>query len=161
MSKRPNKKNSGRALPSLLETALRSRVAAAPGTVFGIEKFPAITGAYCLALHLPKPVSIVLPRRLQETIDPGWFLYFGSAYGPGGLRARLARHFRHDKSVRWHIDQLTMAADHLAALAVPGGNECALRAEFADNLPTTVPLAGFGSSDCRKCPSHLLRWSVE
>jgi Uri superfamily endonuclease len=43
--------------------------------------------------------SIILPA--------GRYLYCGSAKGPGGLKARLSRHMRRGKSVRWHIDRLT------------------------------------------------------
>ncbi len=148
-------------MPVPLAKALRRRAAADPGAIAGTAGFPAIAGAYCLILHLPVPVAVALPRRPAEMIKPGWYLYFGSAYGPGGLRARVARHFRSDKRLRWHIDDLTMAADHLTALAVPGARECALRAEFAGHLSTTAPHPGFGSSDCRICPSHLLKWEEE
>ncbi len=41
------------------------------------------------------------------------------------------------------------------AWVFPGGGECAIVAALAD-LP--VPLPGFGSTDCRRCVSHLLSW---
>ncbi|MHA1114017.1 MAG: DUF123 domain-containing protein, partial [Alphaproteobacteria bacterium] len=85
-------------------------------------------------------------------------VYAGSAYCPGGLRARLVRHFRRDKTRRWHVDELTAVAAEMAAFAVSGGKECDLRTRLAARPGFSVPLLGFGSSDCRRCPSHLLAW---
>ncbi len=39
--------------------------------------------------------------------------------------------------------------------AIVGGHECPLATSLA-HLP--IPIEGFGSSDCRSCRSHLLRW---
>lgn len=82
----------------------------------------------------------------------GDYLYCGSARGPGGLRARLARHMRRDKRPHWHVDQLTGAGKLLGAWIEIGGSECALNEALA-GLP--FPLPGFGSSDCRRCVAHL------
>jgi len=37
---------------------------------------------------------------------PGYYIYIGSAFGPGGVRARMLRHLRADKPKHWHIDYL-------------------------------------------------------
>jgi Uri superfamily endonuclease len=116
---------------------------------------PAVRGAYLLLVTLPRPLRVTLPRRPEATLQPGRFVYAGSARGPGGLRARLARHQRADKTLHWHIDRVTAAATVNGAWIVPGGEECAIVAALA-HLP--VPLPGFGSTDCRRCPSHLLAW---
>ncbi len=39
----------------------------------------------------------------------GWYIYFGSAFGPGGLAARVDRHLRRHKTRHWHIDHLIWA----------------------------------------------------
>jgi histidyl-tRNA synthetase len=112
---------------------------------------PAAPGAYALWLELdaPRPVAAGKARGL---LPAGDYLYCGSAKGPGGLRARLARHMRREKRARWHIDQLTARAAIRGAFVFEGGDECVLcEALFA--LPT--PLPGFGSTDCRRCLSHL------
>lgn len=118
---------------------------------------PAVPGAYVLAVELAAALPLALPRRAPVTLAAGRYLYCGSACGPGGLRARLARHFRMDKAIRWHIDRLTAAGTGtvLGALAYPGGDECALAAALSD-FP--APLTGFGSSDCQRCRSHLVFW---
>jgi Uri superfamily endonuclease len=114
---------------------------------------PDCPGAYLLLVMLPEPLRIALPRRPEATLPPGLFLYAGSARGPGGLRARLARHQRTDKKPHWHIDRVTLAGTWLGAWIFPGGDECAIVAALA---PLPIPLPGFGSTDCRRCASHLL-----
>jgi Uri superfamily endonuclease len=54
---------------------------------------------------------------------------------------------------RWHIDQLTEIGDVIGAWFFSGGIECDLL-EMNSALP--VPIAGFGSTDCKRCRSHLL-----
>ncbi len=120
---------------------------------------PGEPGAYILLVRLlvPAPLPGRFAGRQPPLLAPGVYAYCGSARGPGGLRARLARHLRRDKTKRWHIDWLTTVAEDIAALAIPGGDECALRAALADEPGATHPVPGFGSTDCRMCPSHLLR----
>ncbi len=118
---------------------------------------PASPGAYVLWLRLGAPLS-VKTGKVAATFEPGDYLYCGSANGPGGLRARLARHMRKDKRAHWHVDQLTLAGQILGAFILESGDECALNAAL-DGLP--IPLPGFGSSDCRRCAAHLRLWPKE
>jgi Uri superfamily endonuclease len=103
-------------------------------------------------------------RFAGRALAAGWFVYAGSARGPGGLKARLARHLRREKRIRWHIDQLTTRADALLALpfadgpGAPAPTECALIARLLESGLFAPPVNGFGSSDCRACPAHLLAW---
>ncbi|WP_349627603.1 GIY-YIG nuclease family protein [Rhodopseudomonas sp. BR0G17] len=108
-----------------------------------------------MAIAIAAPLTVRLGGGLSARLRPGRYLYCGSAYGPGGLQARLARHFRKDKSIRWHVDQLTTAGEVKGAWAVALGNECEL-VERLGFLP--VPIDGFGATDCTHCRSHLLRW---
>ena len=117
---------------------------------------PAAPGAYVLLVELSRPLA-ARAGRSGATLAPGRYLYCGSAKGPGGLRARLARHMRQGKRRRWHIDQLTEAGESLGAWITRDMGECDLVAALAA-LP--VPLAGFGSSDCPRCRSHLLFWPM-
>ncbi len=118
-----------------------------------VETLPRDGGAYVLLIAIVSPVGISLPKRPDVQLAPGQYLYCGSAYGPGGIRARVARHFRKDKLVRWHVDRLTVAGRTLGAWVFPGGDECAL-VEILNEFPAAMP--GFGASDCRRCASHLL-----
>lgn len=129
------------------------------------DGIPAVPGAYVLLIRLGQPLSLALPGRAPVTLGAGRYLYCGSARGPGGLKARLARHLSPDKTRRWHVDRLTCGGNAVGAWIFPAGSvsgrpdrdwtECALVAALA-GLP--VPAPGFGSSDCPTCRSHLLAW---
>lgn len=115
-------------------------------------------GAYLLALNLSSVCEA--PRALggAPTLEAGWYLYAGSAWGGGGITARVGRHFRKDKKRHWHIDHLTHAAADISALAVPDGRECELVARLLGTSRFETAMPGFGSSDCARCESHLLRF---
>ncbi|CAO3414324.1 Endonuclease III (EC 4.2.99.18) [Azospirillum doebereinerae] len=119
------------------------------------EMVPPVAGAYVLLVRLAEAADVILPGRAKAILPSGRYLYCGSARGPGGLRARVGRHMRPDKTVRWHIDRLTTAGTVTGCWVFPAGDECALVARLAA-LP--VPIPGFGSSDCAVCRSHLLAW---
>ena len=96
------------------------------------DRFPAGPGAYALTFRLEEPLALPIARLNRPVLDPGLYVYAGSAFGPGGLREC--------------IDVKTY----------PGGRECALVADLL-TAGATVPVPGFGSSDCRDCAAHLVR----
>lgn len=117
---------------------------------------PSTPGSYVLVVDLPVRLAVTIAGKHVGTLPRGRYLYCGSAKGPGGLRARLARHMRRDKTLRWHVDQLTTAGAVRGAWVFPGGDECHL-ARCLSHLP--APIIGFGSSDCSRCRSHLAEWT--
>jgi histidyl-tRNA synthetase len=117
---------------------------------------PRAAGAYAVVLRLPDAVTVPVPRP-GGTLPAGLYVYLGAANGPGGLRARLRRHVLGGNRRHWHLDYLRPDAEVVAIAAQPGGSECAWTAALLDGLGATAPLARFGSSDCRRCPAHLLR----
>lgn len=122
------------------------------------DQLPDAPGAYLLLLHLPDAVS--LPRRFDHrTLPEGRFGYAGSAYGPGGIRARCRRHLSRPDKRRWHIDWLTSAAIDVQAFPFPGGSECRLIERLSKRGDVSFPIQGFGSTDCRRCPAHLIEFS--
>ena len=121
----------------------------------GVETLPTAPGSYVLLLHLPHALTIERPASAR--LEPGWYIYTGSAKGRGGPKARVGRHFRRDKPVRWHIDQLTNDADRILVAAFQAYEECELLRGLADSDEWEFPHAGFGSSDCRTCTAHLLK----
>ena len=122
-----------------------------------VSAAPDWAGAYAVVIHSPGNVRLE-GRRLFQCLSAGWYVYAGSAYGPGGIRARLRRHFRKKKKLHGHVDQLTTVADEIHALAIRSGSECEIVAKLARS-PAFQPVAdGFGSSDCKTCRSHLLAW---
>ena len=125
-----------------------------------IDRCPTGPGAYYLVITLGAPLALTIPRFAGRCLGTGLYVYAGSARGPGGLRARLGRHLRTQKTHRWHVDHLTADAIDVRALAVPDARECDLLTRLlATDLGFNVPLCGFGASDCRTCPAHLLQWT--
>jgi len=122
----------------------------------GVDRLASDAGAYALVVRLARDVEVRRGRG-RERLAAGWYVYAGSAFGPGGIRARLRRHFRRDKTPRWHVDQLTPAADFIAAVAVTGASECAVMAQLSAARGLVAAMPGFGSSDCAFCVSHLVR----
>jgi Uri superfamily endonuclease len=123
---------------------------------YEIAEAPASHGAYIVCLRLQVDVEIRIPRLSPSRLASGWYFYVGSAWGSGGIRARLKRHFKRSKSVHWHIDRLTVNADQVAALALVDCCECDLVGKLLRSCHFRVAMFGFGSSDCRQCESHLL-----
>ncbi len=117
----------------------------------------AASGAYVFFIALDEVLALRETSLGSRMLAPGRYAYCGSAYGPGGLRARLRRHLKREKALRWHVDHLTAAGRIFALGLAPGGQECALVAGLSRHPGVEVPLAGFGSSDCASCPAHLLR----
>jgi len=114
-------------------------------------------GIYCLIL---KTGGAVLPvGALGEMQFPaGWYIYVGSALGPGGL-ARVNRHIRVyreacDHRPRWHIDRLLTDSRFVLTAAVCGETTARLECTLARSLGGDG-VRGFGCSDCR-CTTHLL-----
>ena len=146
-------------LPTELMRCLhgRARLVPAQPPFTGLSGVP---GAYTLVIKLEGPHRLNIARLGVPNLGPGWYIYVGNAYGPGGLGARLNRHCRTGKATHWHVDHLT-ALGEIRALAVqPDGDECAIIAALCALGDFAHPLNGFGSSDCRTCRSHLLVWTA-
>ena len=116
-----------------------------------------LPGAYVLFVELGQTLALSETSLRPDGLAPGRYAYCGSAHGPGGLGARLRRHLRPDKALRWHVDHLTGAGGIFAIGLAPGGQECALVEGLGRQANITAPLARFGSSDCTRCRAHLLR----
>jgi Uri superfamily endonuclease len=117
-------------------------------------------GIYVLILYLPHRRTIRIGRLGEFNFSGGYYAYVGSAFGPGGLAARLGHHLRRCRNPRWHIDYLRRQAG-ISEIWVTGQHR-ELEHTWAAMLPqmsaSRMPVAGFGSSDCR-CSSHLVYFS--
>ena len=113
-------------------------------------------GAYALVIRL----ETVFDRRIGALGDialtPGSYVYLGSAKGPGGMAGRVRRHLKPEKRMHWHIDYPTAVGTVTDIALWPDGDECALVDLVSAGPGITVPVPGFGSTDCRHCPAHLL-----
>lgn len=116
-------------------------------------------GVYALILELCEKVTVRVGER-SGVLRPGVYVYVGSARGPGGVRARVTRHLRREKKIRWHVDQLTSNPSARVVgivFARTTLRECVLTPKL-ESLGFEHPFPGFGSSDCASgCRSHLLR----
>ncbi|MGE4432278.1 MAG: DUF123 domain-containing protein [Sphingobium sp.] len=139
-------------LARTVQSYLPGSVPVDPATILSA---PPTGGAYALMFDLAEPALFCGPNGSHQ-IEPGRYVYAGSAYGPGGMRARVGRHFRKSKAIRWHIDHLTQQAGMLQAALIEGGAECNIVRVLVATGEFRIPLKGFGSTDCRRCRSHLL-----
>ena len=117
----------------------------------------ALKGAYVLMIELKRPLKLETGRFAGRVLAPGCYAYCGSAKGPGGLQARVGRHLAPDKKVHWHVDPLTLAGEISQVGVEAGGSECDLVARVLATPGASVPIRGFGSSDCRDCEAHLVQ----
>ncbi len=115
-------------------------------------------GVYCLLIELKKARKIKVGSLGEFRFPAGYYVYVGSALN--GLRARILRHFRRKKKLRWHIDYLLRESRAVDALAVKTNErlECELRERVASICGAKSAVRGFGSSDC-SCESHLLHFA--
>jgi len=109
-------------------------------------------GLYIATFYLPKAQNILVGRLSDRPFRQGYYFYVGSAQR--NLSARIERHERKEKPLRWHIDYLSVKARMLGAIVVSGPreHECDLARKLAGIYELAVP--GFGASDCR-CNGHL------
>ncbi len=113
------------------------------------------SGGYLLLIRLSKAVKVTFGSVGTRFLEPGYYVYAGSAIGKAGWR--LLRHigpFR--RRPHWHIDRLLnkRVAKVVAIGILPSmrRTECALSRMVS--LMANYSLAGVGSTDC-DCPSHL------
>ncbi|MCS7178872.1 MAG: GIY-YIG nuclease family protein [Anaerolineae bacterium] len=106
---------------------------------------------------MEEPQRVRVGCRGEFDLLPGWLAYVGSARGAGGLAARLARHQRYPRPLRWHVDFLLPVARPVAAWWAVGTErrECLWAATLARMPGASRLIPGFGASDCR-CPGHLI-----
>jgi Uri superfamily endonuclease len=114
----------------------------------------AVHGTYLLLLECKQATDLVVGRLGNMKTEPGYYVYVGSAFGPGGIQARVNHHRQLARRPHWHVDYLRSAAQLIEAWCVHGVR---CEHEWAQALlqleAAAVPLAGFGSSDC-DCRSH-------
>ncbi|NIR31284.1 MAG: DUF123 domain-containing protein, partial [Gammaproteobacteria bacterium] len=57
-------------------------------------------------------------------LQPGFYLYAGSALGPGGVRGRLAHHRKIARRPRWHVDYLRCRVQLAETWYALGAHRC-------------------------------------
>ena len=111
-------------------------------------------GVYIALFHLNRPRRIRVGQLGTIAFPAGRYAYVGTAQR--NLLARLSRHGRRRRPLKWHIDYLSVRAEMLGAIVVEGPKllECRLAAALVRS--GAVPIQGFGCTVCG-CGSHLFR----
>ena len=109
-------------------------------------------GVYIAVFYLSNDRRIHIGRLGCFHFHRGVYFYVGSAQR--NLSARIERHNKKKKMLRWHIDYLSTRVKMLGAITINGSQE--LECQLAKKLRNLFELvvSGFGASDCR-CGGHL------
>ncbi|MBN1192074.1 MAG: GIY-YIG nuclease family protein [Coriobacteriia bacterium] len=118
-------------------------------------------GTYALVLRSHSWARTQIDRWGHLDIEPGYYIYVGSAFGPGGVRARVLRHCRAAGSRHWHIDYLREFVTPVFAWYSHDPARLEHRwAQALAGMKGMTPIKGFGCSDC-DCQSHLFHTVAE
>jgi Uri superfamily endonuclease len=121
-------------------------------------ELPEAKGTYVLIAFVPRMKRLEIGRLRAYDIIPGFYTYVGSAFGPGGLRARVTHHLESVAQPHWHIDYLLAHAEPVEVWYALSSRK--LEQDLAEVLAQSsgfrVPIPRFGSSDYhRSRTSHL------
>ena len=123
----------------------------------GME-LPEANGTYVLVVFVPQMKRLKIGRLGTYDIIPGFYAYVGSAFGPGGLRARIDHHLESVAQPHWHIDYLLAVAEPVEVWYALADRK--LERDLAELMERSsrfrMPIPRFGSSDYRRSrTSHL------
>ncbi len=119
---------------------------------------PEAKGTYILIAFVPRMKRLEIGRLGSYDIIPGFYAYVGSAFGAGGLQARLQHHLESVVEPHWHIDYLLGYAEPVEVWYAVSDRK--LEQDLAELLQQSpgfrMPIPRFGSSDYRRSrTSHL------
>lgn len=114
------------------------------------------SGTYILLMKLSESTAINIGALGEKHLQKGYYLYVGSAFGSGGLYARLKHHCVPVSRSRWHIDYLKESAgiEEIWFSVEDMHLECLWAKYLIELAESMCPIMGFGASDCR-CNTHL------
>ena len=103
---------------------------------------------------------MIVERLGKFVFKKGYYIYVGSARGPGGLKGRIKHHYNPCNKPHWHIDYLRKITE-LEEIWVQRSQinrehmwaSCLHAKQGGRSL-----IRGFGSSDCL-CATHLFYFS--
>ena len=126
-----------------MQDDLLDTIAAGPGTYLLV-----LASAQCKAAQ----VGLLGLLTLQQ----GYYLYIGSAFGAGGIRSRVKHHARISARPHWHLDYIRPSLSLLSIWYSHDAerHECEWATALQARRAISHPLPGFGASDCH-CHTHL------
>jgi Uri superfamily endonuclease len=119
---------------------------------------PEAKGTYVLIAFVAQMKRLRIGRLGTYDLVPGYYAYVGSAFGPGGLCARIGHHLESTAAPHWHIDYLLQCAVPTEVWYTTADKKLEHQwAEFLEQAPHfRVAIRRFGSSDYhRSRSSHL------
>jgi Uri superfamily endonuclease len=122
---------------------------------------PEANGTYILIARVSQMKRLGIGSLGEFDIIPGFYAYVGSAFGSGGLRARVGHHLESTAELHWHIDYLLQVAIPVEVWFTTAGRKLEHRwAELLEDAPRCrVPILRFGSSDYHRSRSSHLFYS--
>ena len=120
---------------------------------------PEDKGTYILIAQVLQMKRLVIGSLGDFDIVPGFYAYVGSAFGSGGLRARVVHHLKSTAEPHWHIDYLLQVATPVNVWFSTADRKLERRwAELLEDATGFhVPILRFGSSDYHRSRSSHAR----
>lgn len=122
-------------------------------------------GIYALILYLRKEQTLRIGKLGVFDFPVGWYVYVGSAHGPGGVQKRTDRHRKNNitKKKKWNIDFFRSEArlceiwfSHASQIF-----ECEWAQAFCKMPEAMVHAERFGANDCYPyCETHFLQFET-
>ena len=118
-------------------------------------------GTYVLIASVPQMKRIEVGQLGEFDVVPGFYAYVGSAFGTGGLCARIGHHLESTAAPHWHIDYLLQVARPVEIWYTTAGRKLEHHwAELLEKAPGfRIPIARFGASDYHRTRSSHLFYS--
>lgn len=118
-------------------------------------------GTYVLIACVSEMKRVEIGQLGKFDLVPGYYAYVGSAFGAGGLRARVGHHLESTAAPRWHIDYLLRIAQPVEVWFSTSAEKHEHHwAELLEQEPRfRAPIPRFGSSDYHRSRSSHLFYS--
>lgn len=123
------------------------------------RQLPKEKGTYLLFFEMKQAKTIRVGKLAETEFAPGFYAYVGSAFGPGGLHARLRHHLSISERCHWHLDYIRPAM-HFLSLWITEDTEPREHdwASVLAALPgCEVPVKDLGATDCQ-CHGHFFHF---
>jgi Uri superfamily endonuclease len=120
-----------------------------------------------MELDRPRTFAVVGGHFRDVHLPAGHYVYVGSAFGAGGVRARVGHHLGYSVRPLWNVDYVRRAMfirEVWCTYDVVPREHAWAKAIFYDSLDGAVIVPKFGAWDCvkwgpaRRCPTHFLHY---